>query len=490
MTEVQANARRAALHIAAVAAGPLFALMISLTPAPSGLDQVAWNLVGVKVWMVIWWITEAVPLPATALIPIPIMPLLGIGSVKSVAEHYAHPIIFLFLGGFMLASALEKSGLHKRIALSIVVWVGKSAVRIIGGFMLAMALLSMWISNTATALLTYAEGISVIQTVENQIQDPDKVKEFGIALMLSIAYSASIGGGGTLIGTPPNALLASTLENSYQIEISFLTWMMFGIPLVIVLLPITWIILTRLMFPISSLDLFDASGVVKEELERLGPPSRNEIWVVTIFLFAAFGWIFGRSFSEVTGLPVTDTTVALMAALLLYAVPLSVKSPEFLLDWDTVRRLPWGVLLIFGGGLAIASAFTTTGLAEAIGNNMKQLGDLNIWFLVLLSSALIIALTEVTSNTASAATFLPIFGAIAVGIGYDPLILTIPIALGASMAFMMPVATPPKAIVYSYEKLHISDMARFGFWMNLLAVLVCFAAVYFWSGFVFGLSFA
>ncbi len=474
------------LRMSALILGPLVCAAMVLLPPPGGLPPVAWYVVAITSWMVIWWLSEVIPLPATALIPIPLMPLLGIASPSGVAANYAHPLIFLFLGGFMMAAAMQKSGLHKRIALKIVAVVGTSAPRIIGGFMLATAFLSMWISNTATTIMMFAVGISVIQIVGAQLKDETGVRNFGIALMLGIAYSASIGGIGTLIGTPPNALLASVLQTTYQVQIDFVTWMMFGVPVVIVMLPVAWLLLTRFMFPIRNLDTSSAGLMLRDELEALGPMRRNEAMVLSIFVFAALGWIFGKPFSNLTGLPLTDTSVALIAALLLYAIPTSLKKSEFLLDWKSAKDLPWGILLIFGGGLAIAQAFESSGLAASIGASMQSLDGLSIWMFVLLSSALIVMLTEVTSNTASAATFLPILGAIAIGLGQDPLLLMLPVALGASMAFMMPVATPPNAIVFSYEPMSISDMATTGIWLNIVAILVCFGAVYFLAGPVFG----
>lgn len=472
----------------ALVLGPLVCAVMVLLPPPDGLPPAAWYVVAVTSWMVIWWLSEVIPLPATALIPIPLIPMLGIASPSGVAANYAHPLIFLFLGGFMMAAAMQKSGLHKRIALKIVAVVGTSAPRIVGGFMLATAFLSMWISNTATTIMMYAVGISVIQIVGAQMKDEAGVRNFGIALMLGIAYSASIGGIGTLIGTPPNALLASVLQTTYQVQIDFVTWMMFGVPVVIVMLPIAWLLLTRLMFPIRNLDTSSAGEMLRDELDALGPMRRNELMVLAIFMLAALGWIFGKPISNMTGLPFNDTSVALIAALLLYAIPSSLKQGEFLLDWSSAKDLPWGILLIFGGGLAIAQAFESSGLAASIGASMQGLDGMNIWLFVLLSSALIVMLTEVTSNTASAATFLPILGAIAIGLGQDPLLLMLPVALGASMAFMMPVATPPNAIVFSYEPMKIADMASAGIWLNIVAVLVCFGAVYVLAGQVFGVA--
>lgn len=435
--------------------------------------------------MIVWWLSEAVPLWATALLPIPFIPFFGIADIKSALVPYAHPLIFLFLGGFMLAAAMQKSGLHKRIALSIIGIVGTNSNRIIAGFMLATAFLSMWISNTATTVMMYAVAISMISLVATRMDDLKDSRNFSVALMLGIAYSASIGGVGTLIGTPPNALLANILQGSYQIELDFVTWMLFGVPVILVMLPITWLLLTKFLFPTTNHRNLSASSVLREELISLGPLSRSESLVAVIFLFAALGWIFGKPISTLTGLPVSDTSVALIAASLLFVLPTLLCEEHFLLDWEGMKHLPWGILVLLGGGLAIADAFNTTGLAEAIGAGMSGLDMFNIWTSVFIACALIIALTELTSNTASAATFLPILGAISIGLGHDPRLLMIPVTLGASMAFMTPVATAPNAIVFSYERLRIADMVRAGIWLNAVAVFVCFGVFYLLAGPVF-----
>ncbi len=469
-------------------AGPLAALVILLVPAPNGLSEQAWAAVAVVAWMVIWWLSEAIPIPATALLPIPLMPTLGISSMKATTASYAHPLIFLFLGGFLLAAAMERSGLHKRIALSIINFVGVSANKIILGFMLATAFLSMWISNTATTIMMYAVALPIISAIDKTANEDTRDQYFGIALMLAIAYSASIGGVGTLIGTPPNALLASVLQSNYNIKIDFVTWMFFGVPIIAVMLPITWTLLTKAIFPTKRMSIAEAKDTLETEIAELGPISREEFIVAAVCVCAASGWVFGKSLSHLTGLPITDTSVAMSAALLLFAIPVSFAKRRFALDWSAARKIPWGILLILGGGLAIAGAFTSTGLAGAIGKSLSGLHILGIWVLVLLLIVAIILLTEITSNFATTATFLPITGAIALGLNYDPQLLTIPIAVGASMAFMMPVATPPNAIVFSYEPLHIRHMVRAGFWLNLIAMAVCFTAIYFLGGPVFGIQ--
>jgi len=344
--------------------------------------------------------------------------------------------------------------------------------------MLATAFLSMWISNTATTIMMYAVGISVIEFIASKAPDRAVVRNFGVALMLGIAYSASIGGVGTLIGTPPNALLASFLQSNYDIQVDFFTWMLFGVPVVLVMLPVAWVMLTRVVFPVRDLAIGDARGVIHKELAGLGAMSRGETTVMIVFVLAALGWILRKQIVGLTGLPINDTSVALLAALALFAIPLSRQRGEFAVDWEVARNVPWGVLLLFGGGLALAEGFKVTGLAETIGNGVGGLSGVSIWVIVLLTAAAIIYLTEITSNTASTATFLPVLGAVAVGLGQDPMLLAVPVAVGASMAFMMPVATPPNAIVFSYEEMHLRDMVRAGFWLNIVAVVVTFAAVW------------
>ncbi|MGH1417699.1 MAG: SLC13 family permease [Hyphomicrobiaceae bacterium] len=467
--------------------GPALAGILLLLPPPGNMPVTAWSAVAITSWMVVWWLSEAVPLPATALLPIPFMPFLDIGDIKSVCASYAHPLIFLFLGGFILAAAMQRCGLHRRIALNIISFVGTSNKRIIAGFMLATSFLSMWISNTATTVMMYAVGLSVIQLVASRVGSAS-ASRFGIALMLGIAYSASIGGVGTLIGTPPNALLASILQSSYSIEIDFVTWMMFGLPVVVVMLLIAWVLLAVVLFPTADTDESVPPSILKEEMAQLGPPTRTEKMVLVVFALAVMGWCFGKPIGVVTGVPINDTAVAILASVALFAIPVSLNKQEFLVDWETAKKLPWGILLIFGGGLAITGAFNTSGLAAYLGNSMKGFGTLGVWTLVLVTGGIMIALTEITSNTASAATFLPILGAIAVGLGYDPRLLMIPVALGASMAFMMPVATPPNAIVFSYDGLKIQDMVRAGIWLNIVATLVCFGAMYLLAGLVFGIA--
>jgi len=476
----------ASKRLAALIAGPTLAFLLILLPAPDAMKPEAWRLVALAVWMVVWWLGEAVPIPATALLPIPMMPLFSIAKMEPVAAHYGDTLIFLFLGGFLLAAAMQRWGLHRRIALGIVSLVGTGPGGIIAGFMAATAFLSMWISNTATTIMMFAVGLSVIEFVTLRTPDRATARHFGVALMLGIAYSASIGGVGTLIGTPPNALLASFLHSSYGIRIDFFTWMQLGVPVVMLMLPAAWLLLTKVIFPARELTIGDAHGVIRRELAALGAMARGETAVAIVFVCAALGWILRQPLAAWTGLPINDTAIALIAALALFAWPASREKGQFALDWDSARQIPWGVLLLFGGGLALAGAFRTTGLAEWIGGQVSTF-RVGTWMLVFIVTAAIVYLTEITSNTASTATFLPIVGAVAVGLGIDPRLLAVPVALGASMAFMMPVATPPNAIVFSYEEMRLGDMVRAGFWLNIVAVGIAFGTMYFLAPLVFGL---
>lgn len=476
------------MRLAAIVTGPLIALILSLIPPPGGLPQPAWATVAITAWIVFWWLTEAIPIPATALIPIPLFPALGIVDVKTTSANYAHPLLLMFLGGFMLAAAMQRSGLHRRIALTIVSKVGTSQTMIIAGFMLATAFLSMWISNTATTIMMFSVALPVIELHKESIaKDSKTVRNFSVALMLAIAYSASIGGLGTPIGTPPNALLISILESTYNIRIDFATWMRFGVPVVLVMLPLTWLLLTRVMYPVSVDVNGSGTDTIEAEVASLGPMRRDEAMVLGVFLFAAFGWLVGKPLAQSVGIPLTDTGVAIIAAILLFALPYRLDKLDFLMDWDSTRDIPWGILLMLGGGLAIAKAFAVSGLAQAIGDTMSGFDAYDLWIFALAATALIVFLTELTSNTASAATFLPILGALAVGMGHDPRALMIPVTLGASMAFMMPVATAPNAIVFSHPDVRITDMVRTGFWLNLLAITVCFALGYWLAGAIFDL---
>ena len=427
----------------------------------------------VAVLMALCWITEALPIPATALLPLVLFPLLGVADINAAAAPYAHRLVFLFMGGFMIALAMQKWNLHRRIALMIIARVGTGPASIVGGFMLATALLSMWVSNTATTLMMLPIGLSVIQLLgsgEQRARSPG-ADNFAIALMIGIAYGASLGGVGTLIGTPPNAFMAGFMEKTYGVEIGFAQWLLIGLPLVAVMLPLTWALLTRLVFPVGGAGATNGGAVIGDALRAMGPISRGERIVLAVFIATALAWIFRPLIAgAVPGL--NDSTIAMAGALILFVIPVDLKAGRFALDWDWAKRLPWGILILFGGGLSLAGAIKATGLAAWIGAGTAGLAGLSVLLIVLAVTVMIILLTELTSNTATTATFLPIVAAVAIGLGENPLLLVVPAALAASHAFMMPVATPPNAIVFASGHVTIPQMASAGVWLNLIGVVV------------------
>lgn len=454
----------------AIGLGPAIGLLPLLINAPGGLSPEAWRLVGLTLWMVIWWLSEAVPIPATALLPIPLMPLLKIADEKVVTSHYANPLIFLFLGGFIIALAMQKWGLHTRIALTIVRTVGTSPAGLIGGMVCATGFVSMWVNNTSTTIMMYPVGLSLLHYLKGVAPGDPRLRNFSVAMMLAIAYSASIGGVGTLIGTAPNALLAGFVQESYKQTITMSQWLWVGLPFVLIMLPVMWFMLTQVIYPVKGLKFEGAQQLIRQELSALGRMTVPERIVLIVFLLAVAGWLVREPLSKATGLPLSDSFIAISAALLLFVLPVSLERREFAIDWCTAEKLPWGVLLLFGGGLAIAGAFESTGLAKWIGGQVSGM-SVDLWVLVLVVSTMIIFLTELTSNTAVTATFLPVMGAVAVGLGHDPRWLVVPVAVSASAAFMLPVATPPNAIVFANPDLHVRDMARAGFLLNLFTIV-------------------
>lgn len=427
--------------------------------------------------MATWWITEAIPIAATALAPLVLFPLLGILQIQEAASPYANPVIFLFLGGFLIAAALERCGLHRRMALTILRMVGTGPASLVGGFMIATAFLSMWVSNTATVVMMMPTAMSVLSVAEREMSESD-ARSFGKALLLGLAYAANIGGIATLIGTPPNALLAGFMLETYGLEIGFGEWMLFGVPLVAVALPFTWQLLVRVLFPLGQARFPRGRAIIDSEMAELGPTSRDEWIVGTVTAVVALCWIFQPLIAgAVPGL--SDAGIAIGGALILFAVPVSIRPWRRALDWESAERLPWGVLILFGGGLSLASAISSSGVAEWIGHSIARWEGLSLVVMIIVVTTVVVFLTELTSNTATAATFLPIVGSIAIGLGDAPLSLAIPAAVAASCAFMMPVATPPNAIVYGSGRITIAEMARAGIWLNLFMIVLIDLLVWF-----------
>ncbi|RFC62659.1 DASS family sodium-coupled anion symporter [Fulvimarina endophytica] len=471
-------------------AGPLVAFAFFMTEPRIAVSAPAWSMIGFTLWMVIWWLTEAVPIPITSLLPLPVMPLVGLLPMDEVAPSYSDPLILLFLGGFILAGGLEQVGLHRRIAINIVHRIGTTPNLIVLGFMLASAFLSMWISNVATTIMMFAVAMSVIGFISERTGDERITRNFGVALLLAVAYAASIGGVGTIIGSIPNGLMVSFLRNNHGIEIGFFDWMLLGIPIVALMIPIVWLILTRLLFPAAMDGVEGLGAVIEREYCALGRWSRGEVVVACVFGAAATLWVLRPAINAQFGLGVSDTMIAIFAAIMIFVVPTRLSRGErasdaFAVNWQVSRKVPWGVLLLFGGGLALAAGFAATGLADAIGTAVSGL-PVPTYVLVLVALASVMLLTEVTSNTATTATFLPILGAVAVGLGLPAVTLAIPVAIAASMAFMMPVATPPNAIVFAYDKMRLADMVHAGALVNLTGIAVSYILILLLAPSLFG----
>lgn len=476
-------------------AGPLAAALAavalpdsypSATGEPLPFTPAGRATAAVAVWMAVWWLSEAIPVYATALLPLVLLPLLGAVPMRAAAAPYAHELIFLFMGGFLIALAMERWGLHRRVALATLRLAGDRASHVVGGFMLVTALLSMWVSNTATAIMLLPVATSVIELVARQhgaasIRDAladrsSPLRHFALCLLLGIAYAASIGGMGTPIGTPPNVLLLSYVKSHLGREISFVRWMSVALPLVAVFLPLAWLLLTRVLYPVGSARIEGGRRLVAEALAELGPMVRAERIVLAVFVLAACLWITRPLLTglEVGGVAplagLSDAGVAMLAAMLLFVLPAERAPRRFVLDWETAMKLPWGILVLFGGGLSLAAAIRANGVGELLASQVAGLAGTPSLLIVLAVVVLIVFLTELTSNTATTATLIPVLAALAPGLELDPLLLIVPAALAASCAFMLPVATPPNAIVFGSGLVRIPDMSRAGFWLNWLGI--------------------
>ncbi len=450
---------------------------------------------GMLLWMAIWWLTEAIDIAATALLPVAVFPLLGVASPDAAASPYASQLIFLFLGGFLIAAAMQRWGLDRRFALWVLRWVGPRPTHMVAGFMAVTAVLSAFVSNTATAAMMLPIALSVVALVEPDCkpdpvpveadgpQTPPTGRNFSLCLMLGIAYSASIGGMATLIGTPPNGIMAQFVRDQlaapYRQDIGFSRWLLVGMPFALLFLPLVWWLLTRWLYPIRLRQLEGGANLIADQLRRLGPPKRGEWMVAGVFVATAVGWI-GRPLWQrwLPGIQLSDAGIAMVAAMALFILPSDWRRRRTVLDWQTARGIPWGVLILFGGGLSLAAAVRANGVGEFIGSHVLGLRHAPTWVLVLAVTVLVIFLTELTSNTATTATLLPILAAVAEGVGLNPLLLVVPATLAASCAFMMPVATPPNAIVFGSGRLTLPEMARAGIWLNLIGAVLVMLVTY------------
>jgi solute carrier family 13 (sodium-dependent dicarboxylate transporter), member 2/3/5 len=455
--------------------GPLIAILMMMSPTPEHLSFAAWATAAMGIWMAIWWSTEAVPVPVTALLPIAMFTPLGILDIKEATAPYANPTIYLFLGGFIMAAALQKSGLHKRIAFVILSYADNGAKSIIWGFMSVSALLSMWMTNTSTTMMLLPIALSIIHTLDSEHSEMSAKERnnFKLAILLGVAYAATIGGMATLVGTPPNAFLAGFMNDTYGLQIGFAQWMMIGLPLAVTMLPIAFWLLTSVVYPVSFRTPEEAKHRLKQQRKELGKITSAEKRVGIIFLLLALAWMtrpFVTSWLNLSG--ISDAGLAMLAAAAVFVVPAGNKQASPLMHWEDMRNIPWGVLILFGGGLSLALAVSDSGLATWLGQSLVHLNSMGLVVLVICATAMVIFLTEMTSNLATAATFLPVVAAIALQIGGAPITLTVPIALAASCAFMLPVATPPNAIVFSSGFISIHEMSKAGFLLNILGIVL------------------
>ncbi len=486
--------------------------------ASEGLPPDARAVAAIVTLMAIWWMTEAVPLAVTSLLPIVLLPMLTARTVNETTAPYASAIVFLFLGGFLIAIAMEKWNLHRRVALLTLRRVGVEPRRIVLGMMLATGFLSMWVSNTATTLMMLPIGLSVLTLVVERsgtrqdasvgealskggritdVVEDENIKRFGVCLVLAIAWSATMGGLGTLLGSPPNAIVAGYAAAELGRRIGFLEWMVVGVPLAFTFILIGWVLMTRVLYPFNLAEVPGGREMIEEQIEQLGPLSQGEKMVMAVFGSAAFLWVVPGLLASIPGVgdllgpfgELNDTAIAIAAGAAMFILPGRGRR-EMVLDWkDAEDGLPWGVLLLFGGGLSLAGAVAATGLDRWFGEQVMGLGVLPILLLVAAITAIVLFLTEVTSNTATAATFIPVLGGVAVGIGADPMTLLIPAAFAATCAFMLPVGTPPNAIVFATGAVTIAQMARGGIVLNLVGIVLITGFCYVLGGIALGLKF-
>lgn len=542
--------RTMTIRWAGFAAG-LVAALLMFTVLPGSMAPEAKVTAATAALMGIWWMTEAIPIPATALVPLVVFPIFNGVDLSEVGGSYGADTIFLFMGGFLIALSMQKWNLHRRIALFVLRVMGDRTNLMIAGFMISTGFLSMWVSNTATAVLMLPIGLSVLLLVNETMErsgdvgslaaagekaadgkkaksgadagstdagtastgtadtdtaasdtadtgtaEPDNSSgssikssvlqsKFGTSLMLAIAYSASIGSLGTIIGTPPNTFLVGYLQDNHGISIGFGQWMLVGVPIAVVMMIVAWFLLTQVFFRPEVKRIPGGRKLVEDELAKLGPMSRPEWMVLTVFVLAALSWILIPTIFDPA--PISDAGIAMTVGLLLFILPAGAERGVRLLDWDTAVDMPWGVLLLFGGGLALSGQFTSSGLTESIGNAVEGFSGIPIIVLVAVLAFAILFLTEITSNTATAATFIPVVGGVALGIGADPLILTVPVALAATCAFMLPVATPPNAVAFGSGYVTIGQMVKGGFWLNMISLVVITLATMTLAVAVFGI---
>ncbi len=455
--------------------GPVLAILMMATGAPEGLSQSAWNTASIGVLMAVWWATEAVPIAVTALLPLVCFPLAGVATIHDTAAPYANKVIYLFLGGFIVAFAMQRWNLHRRIALTVLQHVGGNGRSLVGGFMIASSVLSMWVMNTSTTMMLLPIAVSIISVIHKTVESLDETgkRDFQYSLLLGVAYGATIGGMATLVGTAPNAMLAAFMQESYGVEIDFARWMLVGLPLSAMMLPLAWLTLTRVAFKVDFKTSPESRATLEKMKEDMGRITVPEKRVAIVFVLMALTWVMRPMLVKFPGLSALDDSgIAMAGAISLFLIPSGEKSDPLLMRWHYAEQLPWSVLILFGGGLTLASAVTRTGLAEWLGGALQAVGMLPLPVIVIIAATMIIFLTELTSNIATTATFLPVVGAIAIESGFDPIVVTVPVTFAASCAFMLPVATPPNAIVFGSGMLTIPKMVRAGMMLNIIGIFL------------------
>lgn len=466
--------------------GPfLFIFLYFFLPQWSSLEAQACSVLAVSAWMVSWWVTEAVYVSVTALIPLVLFPVLGIMTVSAASSSYANSVVFLFMGGFILALALEKHNLHQRIALYLIKFTGTSGNGIIAGFMLATAFISMWISNTATAIMMLPIALSITQLFNSELSNADvpdaHYRNFSVGLMLSIAYSSSIGGIATIIGTPPNVVLAGLFNETYHRDITFLEWIKVALPIAVIILLLCYMLITRVIFPNHLKNVEGSGELIARKLRELGGFSRAEILVLGIFFLTSFCWIFRPYvnewllvwFGEETYRAVLDdATIAMGGGLLMFSVPVNLKKQEFILAWEDTKRLPWGILILFGGGICLARSLEDAQLIQLIGSYLAGQGKIQLWLLITILAFISIFLTELMSNVALTTIFVPVVFGLAEAFGYDPLTLAMPVTFAASCAFTLPVSTPPNAVMFAGGYVRLYDMVKAGVVLNIISLII------------------
>lgn len=453
--------------------GPLLFFLVQVLAPASMLSPEAWKVIGIAAWMITWWITEAAPIPVTAMLPMILFPLSGIFNITEATAPYAHPIIFLFMGGFMLGLAMEEHNLHKRVALNLIKLTGTNPNGIILGFMLTTAFISMWISNTATTVMMLPIALSMTSLLGTADSEDKGTRRFALSLMIGIAYAANIGGTATIIGTPPNVAWVGFMSDMSATEIEFGQYLKVGLPTCAIMLFIAYFLLTRVMYPSKINQLSGSAQVIDDQLKALGPFSRAEKLVTVIFVLTALSWILRGTINNWIGTNLlNDTVIAIAGGTLMFITPLRLKEGEFLMKWNATQRLPWGILLLFGGGMSLARAMESVNIVQDIGDAIAGNGDANPLLLIIGLTAFMLFMTEVMSNIALTVIFIPVVLGIASSMGMDPIHLSLPVTLAASYAFMMPISTPPNAIVFSSGMIRMKDMIRAGFLLNIIAILL------------------